>query len=83
MDKPCLAPCTEISVSAPDGINSITLHGLWTPTCALTQPLAPLAGAGALCHGLGTWAGCAVAQQDSASTPALALGVTFGGQAVI
>lgn len=45
-----------ICVSAPDGINSIILHGLQTHTCAcmLTQPFARLAGVQGLCHGLGT-----------------------------
>lgn len=44
-----------ICVSAPDGINSIILHGLQTHTCAcmLTQPFARLAGVQGLCTGWG------------------------------
>lgn len=61
----------RISVSAPDGINSIILHGLRTPTCArtLTQPFAPLAGARGLCHGSGALTGCAAAEQDTLPAP--------------
>lgn len=65
------SPRRGISVSAPDGINSIILHGLQAPTCArtLARPFAPLAGARGLRHGSGTLTGCVVAEQDTLPAP--------------
>lgn len=60
-----------ITVSAPDGINSIILHSSQTPACAhmLAQPFAPLAGAWGPCHRSGMLMGCAAAEREALPAP--------------